>query len=101
MRKAFALALIASILAVIAYLTKPSDEVCVTKAKEEFKETKLPAVSTPQKINTQLLAEALEKNFLSSLVIEDNFLYKEIYQDKGAKTKIGWGAFGWVNVELK
>jgi hypothetical protein len=101
MRKAFALALIATSLAIMAHLTKPSDEACFTKAKEEFKEKKLPNVSTPQKVNTQLLAEALETNFMESLVIEDRVLYKEIYLDKGTKTKIGWGAFGWVNVDLK
>ncbi len=101
MRKAFALAIIATVLAITAYLTKPSDEVCLTKAIEEYKETKLPTVSTPQKVNTQLLAEALEKSFQSSLVIKDRFLYKEIYQEKGTKTRIGWGAFGWVNVDIK
>jgi len=104
MRKALALALIATVLAVMAYITKPSDELCVLKAKEAFKETKLPTITTPatsQKINTQLLAETMEKNFEESLLIEDRFLYKNIYLVKGTKTRIGWGGFGWVNVEIK
>ena len=101
MRKAFSLAIIATILAIMAYLTKPSDETCIAKAIKEYKETKFPMVSTPQKINTRLLTETLQKNFISSLVIEDRLLYKEIYQVKGSKTRIGWGVFGWVTVDLK
>lgn len=101
MRKAIALAFIATCLAVMAYMMKPSDEACLTKAREEFRADKLPTVTTPQKVNVQLLAETLETNFMESLTIEDKFLYKEIYLDKGTKVKIGWGAFGWVNVDIQ
>ncbi|MCU7547735.1 hypothetical protein OCK74_01355 [Chitinophagaceae bacterium LB-8] len=101
MRKALALALIATSLAIMAHLTMPSNEACLNKARKEFKENKLPTVTTAQKVNTQLLAETLETNFMESLVIEDRFLYKEIFLDKGTRTSIGWGAFGWVNINLK
>jgi hypothetical protein len=101
MRKALALALIATSLAIMAHLTMPSDEQCRQEAEKEFKEIKLPAVITAQKINTQLLAETLESSFMESLVIEDRFLFKEIYLNKGTRTQIGWGAFGWVNIDLK
>ena len=101
MRKAIALAFIATCLAVMAYMMKPTDEACLKKAREEFRADKLPTVTTPQKVNVQLLAETLETNFMGSLSIEDKFLYKDIYLVKGSRIKIGWGAFGWVNVEIK
>lgn len=101
MRKAIALAFIATCLAIMAYMMKPTDEVCLTKAREEFRENKLPTLTTTQEVNRQLLTETLEANFMESLKIEDKFLYKDIYLDKGTRMKIGWGAFGWVNVEIK
>ena len=101
MRKAFALAIIATVLAIVAYLTKPSDETCIKKAGNEYKTSKVPVVSEPQKINTQLLAETLEQNFMESLFIEDKLLFKEIYLHQNPKIKIGWGAFGIVHVDAQ
>jgi hypothetical protein len=101
MRKAFALAIIVTVLAIVAYLTKPSDEECIEKARDEYKASKFPTISGPQKINTQLLAETLEKNFTERLVIEDKLFYKEIYLLQEPKIEIGWGAFGFVNVDVK
>lgn len=104
MRKALALSVIITILAVIAYFTKPSEEACVAKAKDEFVERKIvyTAATMPEGIDPKVFVETSEKSFLQSLQIEDKFLYNAIYQVNGnAKKKIGWAAFGWINVDVK
>ena len=49
-----------------------------------------------------LNAQLLEKNFLQGLEVDDKVLYRNIYQKKaGEKEKIGWGAFGYISVDIK
>jgi hypothetical protein len=103
MRKAFSVSIIVSILALGAYFSKPSESKCLNNAKEEFRNKISYTVdAAPKSIDKTLFAETLEKNFLQGLEISDKYLYREIIQNSGSrKNKIGWGAFGWVNVDIK
>jgi hypothetical protein len=103
MRKALALSFIVTVLAVAAYLFKPSEEACIKKARQEFlKSTSYTVDSAPTEIDKNVFAQLLEKNFLQGLEIDDKVLYRNIYQKKaGKKEKIGWGAFGYVSVDIK
>lgn len=102
MRKALALSILVTILAFTAYLLKPSEEACVNKALEAYKQRISYTVdSAPKELNKAVFAKLLEKNFLQKLVVADKFLYKEIYQKKaGVRNKIGWAAFGLVQVTI-
>ena len=103
MRKALALSIIVSILAVAAYFSKPSEEACVKKASEKFRsKISYTIESAPKEVDKNLFAEALEKSFLEKLEVSDQFLYRKIYERAGSTTKkIGWAAFGLVQVDLK
>ena len=103
MRKALALSIIVSVLAVAAYFFKPSEEACVKKAREKFRsKISYTIESAPKEVDKNLFAETLEKNFLEKLEVSDQFLYRNIYERKGSETKkIGWAAFGLVQVDLK
>jgi hypothetical protein len=103
MRKALALSFIVTVLSVAAYLFKPSEEACIKKARQEFlKSTSYTVDSAPTEIDKNVFAQLLEKNFLQGLEIDDKVLYRNIYQKKaGKKEKIGWGAFGYVSVDIK
>ena len=103
MRKALALAFIVTILGASAYLFKPSEEACIKKARQEFqKKISYTIDSAPKELDKNVFAQLLEKSFLQGLVVNDKFLYRNIYQQKaGKKEKIGWGAFGWVTVDIK
>ena len=102
MKKALTLALIVTALGAAAYFLKPSEEKCVAKAKEAFQEKVSYTVdSAPKEIDKTIFVKLLEKNFLQKLEVQDRFFYRDIYQKKaGQKTKIGWAAFGWVNVNV-
>ena len=53
-------------------------------------------------MDKNLFAESLEKNFVEKLEVSDQFLYRNIYEKAGSTTnKIGWAAFGLVQVDLK
>lgn len=104
MRKAFALALILTVLAAIAYFTKPSEEACIKKAQQEFEEKKLSYTgqTLPAGINPEVFKETAEKNFLESLQVSDRFILREISTLSGSKKeRIGWAAFGYVSVTIK
>lgn len=104
MRKALALSLIITFLAVIAYFTKPSEDACIKKAREEFAEKKLSYTNQalPPGVNPEIFKKTIEKSFMESLRVTDRLVLREIYQETGSsKTKIGWGAFGFVSVEIK
>lgn len=103
MRKALTLAFIVTILGIAAYLFKPSEEACIKKARQEFqKSTSYTIDSAPKEIDKNVFAQLLEKNFLQGLQVDDKVLYRNIYQKKGGKKeKIGWGAFGYVSVDIK
>lgn len=103
MRRAFSLALIVVILAVTAFLSKPSEKVCFSEARKAFRENldrAEPAI--PVSVNRDVFRSIAEKIFQQSLKVEDRFVYKVIYQEKGGDThQIGWAAFGYVQVEPK
>lgn len=103
MKKALSLSIIASALAFLAWLTKPTEEACFKKATEKFRQSIYYTVeSAPKEIEKNIFAQMLEKTFLQKIQVADKFLYRDIYQrGVDGKTKIGWAAFGWVNVELK
>jgi len=104
MKKALATSIIFTFLMVLAYLTKPSKEKCLQEAMETYRLKKLDyaAKTLPSNIKTGLFQETAEKAFLESIGVNDRFIYKDIYQtDNPSKTRIGWGAFGWVKVELR
>jgi hypothetical protein len=104
MKKALATSLIFTFLMVLAYVTKPSKEKCLREAMETYRLTKLDRIASnlPSSINTDLFQETAEKAFSQSLQVNDRFVYREIYQvDNTSKTRIGWGVFGWVKVDLK
>ena len=103
MRKALALSLIITVLAVVAYFTKPSEEACITKARQEFEEKKLAYAgqTLPKGVNIDIFKETAAKNFLESLKVTDQVVLKAIYQQTGSsKKRIGWGAFGFVSVDV-
>lgn len=102
MRKAFALSFIVTILGLIAYFLKPSEEACVKKAREEYqKKISYTVEIAPKELNKTVFAKLLEKNFLQKLEVADKFLYRDIYQKRaGVKDKIGWAAFGFVQVTI-
>lgn len=100
MRKALSVSIILTVLAIIAYFTKPSEEACIDKAKDEFEAKKLSYTTStlPQGVNPDVFKETAEKNFLSSLHVVDRFLFREIVQASASGNKqIGWAAFGWIN----
>ena len=104
MRKALALSIILTVLAVIAYFTKPTEMQCIQKAKEEFELKKVfyTTETLPAGVDKQVFKETLEKGFLESLQVEDQFVFRSIYQAGDATRKrIGWGAFGFVSVEIQ
>jgi hypothetical protein len=103
MRKALSVSIIVSVLALAAYFSKPSESKCIKKATEEFRSKIFYTVeAAPKSVDKTLFAETLEKSFMKGLEISDKYLYREIIQNSGnRKNKIGWGAFGWVNVEIK
>lgn len=103
MRKALALSLIVTVLGVAAYFFKPSEEDCIEKAKLEFRSKIAYTINaTPKQIDKNIFGLALEKIFLQELEVKDRFFYRDIYQNKAkAKNKIGWGAFGWISVNIK
>ena len=103
MRKALSLSFIVCIIALAAYLSKPTEEACIKKATEKFKSTILYTIEkSPKEIDKNIFAETLEKNFLNDLEVADKFLYRDIYQKASTvKNKIGWAAFGFVQVNLK
>lgn len=103
MRKALALSFIVGILTLAAYFFKPSEAACINKAKEEFKAKSFYTIqSSPKEVDKNLLAKTLENNFLQALEVKDNFIYRTIYQNAGGKKNtIGWGALGWVSVDIK
>ena len=103
MRKALALSFIVTILGLAAYFLKPSEEACVKKARDEYQKKIAYTVDiAPKELNKTVFAQLLEKNFLQKLEIADKFLYRDIYQKKaGVKDKIGWAAFGFVQVTIK
>jgi hypothetical protein len=103
MKKALYVSIAVCVLAVAAYFTKPSEETCFKKATEEFRKKIFYTVeAAPKEIDKNIFAQTLEKSFLQKLQVADKFLYREIYQ-RGVhgKDKIGWAAFGSVNVEIK
>jgi hypothetical protein len=102
MRKPLALALILTFIAVSAFITKPSDDKCRRAAKQKFEE-KLQATSAglPQNINKEVWLQTMEKSFEESVVVEDKFVYKTIWQQSNSNKKnIGWGAFNFVQIDL-
>ena len=103
MRKALALSIIVSILALAGYFTKPSEEACFQKATEEFrKKISYTVEAAPKEIDKNIFAQTLEKSFLQKLQVADKFLYRAIYQrGVNGTNRIGWAAFGWVNVNVK
>ena len=57
MRKALALSFIVTVLGVLAYFLKPSEEACIKKAREEFlKSTAYTVDSAPQEIDKNVFA---------------------------------------------
>jgi len=103
MKKALTLSIIVSLFAIAAYLFKPSQKDCISKASQEFRNKIAYTIEmTPAGVDKSLLAQTLEKNFLQELQVVDHFLYRNIFQNSGSrKNKIGWAAFGWINVEIK
>ena len=103
MRKALALSIIVTILGLTAYFLKPSEEACVEKARDEYRKKISYTVDiAPKELDKTVFAKLLEKNFLQKLEITDKFLYRDIYLKKaGVKNKIGWAAFGFVQVTIK
>jgi hypothetical protein len=103
MRKALSLSIIVSVLALVAYFTKPTEEACFKKATEEFREKIFYTVeSAPKEIEKSVFMRTLEKSFLQKIQVADKFLYREIYQrGVNGREKIGWAALGWVNVNVK
>lgn len=104
MRKALVLSIILTVLAVIAYFTKPTEEACLNKAKDEFEEKKLvnTGQTLPKGINPEVFKETAEKGFLESLQVTDRVVLREIFQQNGSdKKRIGWGAFGFIAVDIE
>ena len=103
MKKILSVAIIMFALALAAYFTKPSEEACFKKATQEFREKIFYTVeSAPKEIEKNVFAQMLEKSFLQKIQVADKFLYRDIYQrGVDGKDKIGWAAFGWVNVAVK
>ena len=94
---------LAAVVGLIAYLLKPSEEACVKKARDEYQKKIAYTVDiAPKELDKTIFAKLLEKNFLQKLEVADKFLYRDIYQKKaGVKDKIGWAAFGFVQVTIK
>lgn len=103
MRKALALSIIVSILAVTAYFTKPTEEACFKKATEEYrKKISYTVDAAPKEVEKNIFAQTLEKSFLQKLQVADKFLYRTIYQrGVNGTNRIGWAAFGWISVNVK
>lgn len=103
MKKALTLSIVVSMLALAAFFTKPTEEACFKKATEEFRKKIFYTVEdAPGNIEKSVFAQTLEKSFLQKIQVADKFLYRDIYQRGiNGKNKIGWAAFGWVNVDLK
>ena len=103
MRKAFALSFIVTLLGLMAYFLKPSEEACIQKAMDEYqKKISYTVDIAPQEINKTVFAKLLEKSFLQKLEVADKFFYRDIYQKReGIRDKIGWAAFGFVQVTIK
>ncbi len=104
MRRSFALLIIMVVIVLIAYVTKPSNETCLTEARKQYKESVINKLSLnlPANINEKLLSETLQKSFEQSLSVQDKVVYKDILQQKGnVKVSIGWGAFGIASVDIK
>ena len=103
MKKALALSLIVSILALTAYLTKPTEEACFKKTIAEFRKKIFYTVEdAPGNIEKSVFAQTLEKSFLQKIQVADKFLYRDIYQrGVDGRSRIGWAAFGWINVDVK
>ena len=103
MRKAFSLAVIVTVLGVLAYFTKPSKDACIIKARDEFRNKQLAYTlqNLPSDVNRDVFGKLAEKAFLQSIQVDDKLFYKTIYQlDSKNKKSIGWGLFGWVSVDL-
>ncbi|MEI6947723.1 hypothetical protein V9K67_11060 [Paraflavisolibacter sp. H34] len=101
MRKPIALALIATVLAVVAYVTKPSEEKCREEAAKDFaQKAATTADALPPNINPGVWQQAAEKAFMESVQVEDHFLFRSIYRQSGPeKKRIGWAALGKVQVD--
>jgi hypothetical protein len=104
MRKALALSVIVTVLAVVSYMAKPSEAACLAEIKKEFQTVKLDYTleTLPSGIDRDVFAQTAEKAFLETVEIKDQFVYRAIYQGNGDNhRRIGWGAFGVVRVDVK
>jgi hypothetical protein len=104
MRKALALSVIVTVLAVVSYMAKPSEAACFAEIKKEFQTVKLDYTleTLPSGIDRDVFAQTAEKAFLETVEIKDQFVYRAIYQGTGDNhRRIGWGAFGVVRVDVK
>lgn len=102
MRRAIALVLIMTVIVLIAYFTKPSEQQCIKEATEQYQKVVSNAAQTvPGNISKELLQTTMQKAFEESLHVKDNMVYQQIYLQKDeGKSNIGWGAFGIVQVKL-
>ena len=86
-----------------AYFTRPSDRRCFDAALASYEASMDQADHELSKVLPQPLLRKLRLNrFQKELQVKDNTFYKEILRRKGGKrTRIGWGAFGFVHVSLE
>lgn len=83
------------IVAIIAIVSKPSDETCKSKAAVTVTRTIKDQMST----NVAFVNNLVDRVAENGITVEDNFFYKSItFTFKGKTKDIGWGAFGYVNV---
>lgn len=103
MRRAIALVLIMTIVVLIAYFTKPSEEQCIKVATQQYEQVVNNAAQTvPGNISKELLEATMLKAFEESLQVKDYIVYRQLYLQKDEdKNNIGWGAFGIVQVDLE
>lgn len=87
-----------TIIAVVAYYTKPSDEKCLQQAKVEVRSQ----ISGDFSKNNSVVNNVLDNVVERAVRIEDKIFYKSIsYAFGGSRRQIGWGAFGMVNIVAK
>jgi hypothetical protein len=103
MRKALTVSIIITFVAVVAYISKPTETRCLQEVRKVYKTQGLSYTTQalPPNINPEVLRQTAEKAFMETVEIKDRYLFRDILQLKGnTNTKIGWAAFGWVQVGI-
>jgi hypothetical protein len=84
-------------IALVAFITKPSEKTCKTKTVELVKSRMAKKYGRqPNEMMTKFIEMAAEKG----ITVSDKVLYRRIFFRAGGESNpIGWGAFGMVNTK--